>query len=36
MAQVSPEHLNTLAVGWVVLLVVSLLGIAALNHLADH
>lgn len=36
MAQVSPEHVTPLAVGWVVLLVASLLGIAVLNHYADR
>jgi|HubBroStandDraft_2_1064218.scaffolds.fasta_scaffold199757_2 hypothetical protein len=35
MAQVSPEHVQPLTTGFVVLLVASLLGIAALNHFAD-
>jgi hypothetical protein len=36
MAQVSSEHVGPLTVGWVTLLVISLFGIAALNHFADH
>jgi undecaprenyl pyrophosphate phosphatase UppP len=36
MAQVSQEHIQPLTVGFVTLLVVSLMGIAALNHFADH
>ena len=35
MAQVSPEHVTPLTIGWVVLLVASLLGISALNHIAN-
>jgi len=36
MAQVSPEHVTPLTQGFVILLIASLLGIAALNHFADH
>jgi len=36
MALVDNEDVPKLAVGWVVLLVASLLGIAALNYAADH
>jgi len=36
MAQISPEHVQPLTIGWVTLLVASLLGIAALNHYADR
>ncbi len=35
MAQVSSEHIQPLTVGWVTLLVVSLLALAALNRYAD-
>lgn len=36
MAQINPEHVTPLTMGWTVLLVASLLLIAGLNHLADH
>ena len=36
MALVDNEHVVPLTVGWVVLLVGSLLAIAALNYAADH
>ena len=36
MAQVSEEHIQPLTIGWVTLLVASLLVIAGLNHLADR
>lgn len=35
MAQVDQAHVNPLTMGWTVLLVLSLLGIATLNHFAD-
>lgn len=35
MAQVSNEHVGPLTIGWVALLVASLLAISALNHFAD-
>lgn len=35
MANVSQEHVTPLTIGWVVLLVSSLLAIAAMNHFAD-
>lgn len=35
MAQIDSEHITPLTVGWVTLLVASLLAIAALNHFAD-
>jgi hypothetical protein len=36
MAQVNAEHVQPLTIGFVTLLIASLLGIAALNHFADH
>ncbi len=36
MALVSQEHVVPLTIGWVVLLVGSLLAIAGLNYVADH
>jgi hypothetical protein len=35
MAQISEEHVMPLTIGWVTLLVASLLTLAALNHYAD-
>jgi hypothetical protein len=35
MAQVEDEHITPLTIGWVVLLLASLGGIALLNHFAD-
>lgn len=35
MAQVNPEHVQPLTVGFAVLLVASILALGALNHFAD-
>lgn len=36
MAQIQQEHIQPLTIGWVVLLVGSLMVIGFLNHYADH
>ena len=35
MAQVEPEHVMPLTIGWTALLVASLVAIAAMNHYAN-
>jgi hypothetical protein len=36
MAQVDPEHVPTLTMGFFTLLIAATLGLAVLNHYADH